>query len=265
MGQGVNPPDQRRNQFVESFAKGLTVIRAFDSDHRMLTLGEVGERTGQSRASARRFLLTLHELGYVRTEGDRFALTPRIVELGHRYLLDRSLGDTAQPIIEPLARQLGETASVGVLADEAVEIVAYARGPRQMSLNLAPGDRLPLFSSAQGRALLMGMSEDAVLALFQKATIEPLSAKTKLTLDDNLEAIAAARSAGHVLMDEELEVGVRSIAVPVRRADGAVIGAMSTCAHANRASSEELIHRFKPLLVDAVQTIERALGAAESG
>ncbi len=248
-----------RNEYAASFARGLSVLRAFGPGHRAMTLAEVAERSRQTRASARRFLLTLRELGYVRQEADRFALTPQVLELAHRYLEPASIGEVSQPLIEPVAMRLGETASVGVLDGDGVEIVAYGRAPRQMSLNLRPGDQLPLFTSAQGRALLSGLTDAEVERRFAGASIHATTARTRTTLAENLAAVREAREAGHVILDEELEEGVRSIAMPIRDGAGRVVAAMSTCAHANRASLAELMATFRPVLSATVEAIEAAL------
>lgn len=252
-------PQAGRNEFVASFARGLSVLRAFGPDHRAMTLSEVAERARQTRASARRFLLTLVELGYMNQSHERYSLTTRALMLAPSYLKPRALPEVSQPLIEPVARELGETASVGILAEEAVEIVAYGRAPRQMSLNLRAGDRLPLFSSAQGRALLTGLPDAEIEALFARQSIEPLTANTRVTLAQNLDAVRRARRDGCVILDEELEEGVRSIAMPIRDADGAVIAAMSTCAHANRATVQELVTRFRPVLARTIARIEAAM------
>lgn len=260
MDQDSADGSSRRNEFVASFARGLMVLRAFGPRHQAMTLAEVAARSGQSRASARRFLLTLRELGYVCLDGDRFRLTPRVAELSPAHVGTMRLGDLCQPVIQPVAMRLGESASVGVLLGTGVEILAYARAPRQMSLHLAPGDRLPLFTSAQGRALLTGLAEAEVARLFRAAGgVAPSSPRTLTRLEDILAAVRRARTTGHVIVDEELEVGVRSIAMPIRDRDGRVVAAMSTCAHANRASADELAETFRPVLSRAIADIEGML------
>lgn len=251
--------ERGRNEFVGSFAKGLELLKAFGPQRRTMTLSEAALATGQSRASARRFLLTLVALGYARQNADAFSLTQRVLELGHHYLAPHTVGEVAQPLLFDVATKLGETASVAILAGNTAEIVAYARANRQMSLNLMPGDCLPLFSSAQGRALLTGLPDGEIETLFSAARIGQSNAKARTTFEENLDAIHKARRLGYVVIDEELEAGVRSIAMPIRDTQGKVIAAMSTCAHSNRASVEELVEVFKPVLSKTVNEIERTL------
>lgn len=248
-----------RNEFVASFARGLSVLRAFGPDHRVMTLSEVAERSDQTRSSARRFLLTLVSLGYVRQERDRYSITAQALAMIPSYLHPRSLAHVAAPLVEAVARELGETASVGILSGEVVEIIAYGRAPRQMSLNLTPGDRLPLFCSAQGRVLLAGLPDAQVKELFARQHVDRLTPQTKVTLGENVDAVQRARRDGYVILDEELEEGVRSVAMPIRDRSGAVLAAMSTCAHANRASVADLTVRFKPVLERTIVRIEQSM------
>lgn len=260
------PNRKNRNEFVESFAKGLTVLRVFTPTERAMNLSEVASRTGQSRASARRFLLTLVALGYVRQDGDAFSLTRRIVELGHFYLVPHTLGKIAEPLLAGVVEALEETASVAVLSGNHAEIIAYARANRQMSLNLSPGDRLPLFSSAQGRALLAGLSDEALERLLDAMDEGDAAAKPGRVLLSRAalrEKINDARRQGYVVIDEELEIGVRSIAMPIRNGNGDVVAAMSTCAHSNRASVAALIEKFRPVLAKTVGEIEQTLAMVD--
>jgi IclR family pca regulon transcriptional regulator len=233
-------------EYVQSLARGLAVIRAFDADAPALTLSDVARRTDLARAVARRFLLTLVELGYVRTDGKRFALTPRVLELGFAYLSSLSLPEIAAPHLEALVQRLHESASVSVLDGADVVYVARVPTSRIMTLAVTIGTRLPAHATSMGRVLLAAQEPRPPIAL--RALTDPA------LLDRELDAVAAA---GYCLVEEELELGVRSVAVPLRDASGTVVAAVDV---ATRGGSADLVRGVLPELRACAAAIEADLG-----
>ena len=209
---------------MQSLARGLSVVRAFDAEHPELSLSDVARRTGLTRAAARRFLLTLETLGYVRSDGRAFALTPRVLELGFSYLSALSLPEIVQPHLEALSREVDESGSAAVR--DGPDIVYVARVPtrRIMSVRITIGTRFPAYATSMGRVLLAGSPQSAV-----DAAASTLPALTERTLTDPaaLRAeLARVEEQGWSLVDGELEPGLRSIAAPLHARDGSVVAAI---------------------------------------
>ena len=250
--------------FVQSLARGLAVIRAFDAEHAQLTLTEVADRSGIPRAAARRFLFTLEQLGYVRSRGRSFALTPRVLELGFGYLSALTLPEVAQPHLERLAHELGESTSASVL--DGSDIVYVARVPvrRIMAVAITVGTRFPAYATSMGRVLLAGLPEPELDRLLDAVDPVGLTPRT-LTDREVLRAeIAAARERGWVAVDQELEVGLRSIAAPVRR-HGRVVAAINVSTTVGAASIERIQADFAPALVAAAEAIGADLDLTRPG
>lgn len=248
--------DADGREFVQSFARGLGVIRAFDAEHPELTLTEVAARAGLTRAAARRFLHTLETLGYVRSGGRAFSLTPRVLELGFSYLAALSLPELAQPHLERLSREVDESVSAAVL--DGSDIVYIARVPtrRIMSVGITIGTRFPAHATSMGRVLLAALPEaERELAdpLVSPATGEPLD---RAALD---EAIAQTAADGFAIVDGELESGVRSVAAPLHGHGGRVIAAVNVSTAPARVSLEELRERILPALLDTTRAIDAEL------
>lgn len=249
-----------RRDFVQSLERGLAVIQAFSEHTPSLTLGEVTEATGLSRPTARRILLTLQGLGYVRCEGRRFFLTPKVLSLGYAYLSSLSLTDVAHPHMEHLVEQTRESSSMATLDD--TEIVYIARVPtrRIMSIMLAVGSRLPAYATSMGRVLLAGLSPPELDQYFARADLRPLTPQTVTSEHALGRILDDVRDHGWALVDQELEEGVRSIAAPVRDASGRVVAGLNSSSHAGRVSIETLRDRFTPLLLEAAKRISQDLG-----
>ena len=205
---------RRRTDFVQSLDRGLAVIRCFSSEHPSLTLSEVAERTGLTRAAARRFLLTLQELGYVGSSGRQFSLRPRVLALGYAYLSSFSVSQIAQPHLEDLAEQLHESCSVSVLDGDDLVYVARASANRIMTIALTVGTRLPAYPTSMGRILLAHLPERELDAYLRRTTMRKLTEHTITDPGELRKVLAEARSKGWAAVDQELEAGVRSIAVP---------------------------------------------------
>ena len=241
--------------FMTSLARGLHVIRAFAGVDRRLTIADVSRATGLTRAVVRRCLYTLRELGYAATDGRTYSLQPRILNLGYAYLSTAPIPIAAQPVLEELSGQLGEATSVAVLDDGAVVYVARAATRRIMAVTLGVGSRLPAYCTALGRVLLAGMPQEQTaqeLAKFE------LVAHTRFTVTSRRrieEILAEVRAEGFAVNDQELEVGLRSIAVPVRNVVGVTVAAMNVSAQASRVTRRELLDRDLPLLKAAAERL----------
>lgn len=219
--------------------RGLSVITAFSKEAPRLTLSEVARRCGITRAAARRYLITLESLGYVGSDGREFFLRPRILELGQAYLAASSVADIAQTHLAPLARELSESCSASVLDGGDIVYISRTSTNRIMSIGLAVGARLPAYCTAMGRVLLAALPEDELEAYLDDLEPRRLTPHT-LTATAALRAeIALAGERGWYCIDQELEIGVRALALPLQDATG-VVAAMNVSAHAARMSVEEL-------------------------
>jgi IclR family pca regulon transcriptional regulator len=246
----------RSSDYVQSLERGLAVIRAFDAEHRELTLSDVARATGLTRATARRFLLTLVELGYVTASDGRFSLRPRVLELGYPYLSSLSLPELAPPHMERLVARVNESSSISVLDETDIVYVIRVPTRRIMSITLSVGTRLPAYATSMGRVLLAGLPDDQLARLLARIELRPLTART-ITDRDVLEALLArVRKQGYALTDQELEQGLRSIAVPIRDGSGAVAAALNVSVHASRATATALKRDVLPLLLETAAAIE---------
>jgi IclR family pca regulon transcriptional regulator len=255
----------RSSDFVQSLERGLAVIRAFDAEHRELALSDVARATGLTRAAARRFLLTLVKLGYVHFSDGRFSLRPRVLDLGYAYLSSLTLPEVAQPHMEALVAKVNESSSVSVLDDTEVVYVVRVPTRRIMSITLAVGTRLPAYATSMGRVLLAGLDDDELDERIARMEIRPLTSRTVKDEAGLREAIANVRSQGFAMVDQELEEGLRSAAVPIRGADGAVSASLNVSVHASRASMAALRRDFLPHALQAAAAIEDDLRGASRG
>jgi IclR family pca regulon transcriptional regulator len=247
------------SDFVQSLERGLAVIRAFDAEHRELALSDVARSTGLTRAAARRFLLTLVKLGYVNFSQGRFSLRPRVLELGYAYLSSLSLPEVAMPHMESLVAQVNESCSISVLDDTDVVYVARVPTRRIMSITLAVGTRLPAFVTSMGRVLLAGLSDDDLEERLARIELTALTSRTVTDKDALREILANVRRQGYAATDQELEEGLRSLAVPLRGASGAVTAALNLSVHASRASMAAMRRDFLPLALQTAAAIEEDL------
>jgi IclR family transcriptional regulator, pca regulon regulatory protein len=255
----VSGSTARDGDFVQSLERGLLVIRALAAREPQV-LSEVARATGLSRAAARRFLLTLERLGYVRQAGGRFALTPRVLDLGYAYLSSLTLPEVAQPHLERLVEQVHESSSVSVLDGDDVIYVARVPTRRIMSVTISVGTRFPAYATSMGRVLLSGVADEEVDATLSRADLRELTARTTTSIDALQEAIRQVRRQGYAIVDQELEIGLRSIAVPIHDAAGAVAAAVNLSAQASRTSVTDMKRRLLPPLRETAAAIERDLG-----
>jgi len=251
------------NTSVQSLARGLQVIRSFDAEHASMTLSEVAARTGLSRATARRFLHTLVELGYMRSDGRLFELTSQVLQLGYAYLSSATLPQLIEPVLEELSARVGESASASVLEGSEIMYIARVHTRSIMQVGISVGTRFPALSTSMGRVLLAHQDPktiDAVLAAGSDA-LTPRTLTDEQVLREELRKV---REQGYALVDQELSVGLRSVAVPVLGASGQVIAAMNVSMSVGPGSSidaNEDAQQVLPQLRAAASKVEQALGA----
>ena len=252
----------RGEHFVQSLERGLAVIKAFGTEDPELTLSDVARRTGLTRAAARRFLLTLVDLGYVRTDGKHFALTPRVLELGYAYLSSLSLPEIAEPHLERLAAEVRESSSVSVLDGDEIVYVGRVPTSRIMRVSINVGTRFPAYATSMGRVLLAALSDRGARRLPRPRRDPPAHAAGDLATPRRSRAeLDRIRAQGWALVDQELEEGLRSVAAPVRGRDGRVVAAVNVSAHASRASRETVRRDLLPPLLATAARIEADLRA----
>lgn len=241
--------------FMTSLARGLAVIQAFSEQRRSLTIAQISHRTGIPRAAVRRCLYTLRQLGYVDAEANNFSLKPKILTLGYSYLSSTPLTLSAQPCLNSISRQLNESCSLAVLDDNEVLYIARSATSRVMSVALNTGSRLPAYCTSLGRVLLAHLSEDDLQTYFGRVELQAHTDRTVVSPKRLLEILRGVRESGYALVKEELEIGLCSIAVPVRGASGSVIAALNVGAQATRVSPSKMKQEFLPVLLRAAQEL----------
>lgn len=249
----------RETDFISGFAKGLSVIEAFDATNARLSITDISRITGLERATARRCLLTLAGLGYANYDGKFFTLSPRILRLGHSYLSSTPLPRLMQPFLDQLSEKTGESASASVLDGNEIVYIARASHKRVMSINLNPGSRLPAYCSSMGRVLLASMAEDEARRILEESNRKANTPRTKTTLADLMDELRRVREQGYAVIDQELEIGLCSIAIPVRNVRGVTIAAINVGAQAARVSIDEMIDRYLPVMQSTRDTITSLL------
>ncbi len=251
--------DIKKADYVQSLEKGLNVIRAFDTEDTEMTLTEVAKKVDLTRANARRILLTLQSLGYVNSlNGKQFFLTPKVLSLGYAYLSSLTLRELALPYMQELTNKVKESCSMSVLDGVDIVYIARVQTKRMMTISLAVGTRLPATAASMGKVLLAGLDTDEAKKRLEKACFESYTHKT-LSKEQFIEQLESVRKCGSAISDEELEVGVRSIAAPIYDKNGQVVAALNISGHASRVSVADLIKTFLPALKHAVCQIEKAL------
>jgi IclR family transcriptional regulator, pca regulon regulatory protein len=252
---------QPGDSYVQSFARGLEVIRSFSAAAPQQTLTQVSTQTGLTRAGARRILLTLQTLGYVDSDGKLFRLTPRILDLGFAYLSSMPIWNLAEPVMEALVEQVKESSSAAVLDGNDIVYVLRVPTHKIMSISLGVGSRLPAYCTSMGRVLLAGLDDTAVQARLGTSDVKPLTRHTVTDPAALLAAVRAARAQGWCLVNQELEEGLISMAAPVNDRTGRTVAALNISGQANRTSARVMQDTMLPALLDAAATISRLLGA----
>lgn len=251
--------DEPHGDFVQSLARGLAVIRAFDVEHPELSLSEVARRAEISPAAARRFLRTLETLGYVCANGRTFALTPRVLELGFSYLSALSLPEVMQPHMERLSRQVGESVSAAVLAGTDIVYVARVPTRRIMMVGITIGTHFPAYATSMGRVLIASLSDAQRASVLANSELTELTPRTLSDEQALVAEIARVHDQGWAIVDGELESGLRSAAAPVRGRDGSVVAAINVSTSATRDSLEHLREEYLPHLLATAAAIESEL------
>ncbi|WP_433755255.1 IclR family transcriptional regulator [Nocardia sp. CA-135398] len=247
---------------VQSLERGLAVIKAFDAQHPQLTLSDVARSTGLTRAAARRFLLTLADLGYVRTDGKHFSLTARVLELGYSYLSSMTLPEVAQPHLERLSADVHESSSVSVLDGSDVVYIARVAASRIMTVSINIGTRFPAYATSMGHVLLAGLPTNQLDDYLSATTLTRHTSHTITDADTLRAELSTVRTQGYSIVDQELEEGLRSVAAPVRDQSGAVVAAVNISSHATRRSMDSVRTELLPHLLATADRIERDLALA---
>ncbi|MGZ4549704.1 MAG: IclR family transcriptional regulator domain-containing protein [Blastococcus sp.] len=252
-----------RPDVLQSLERGLAVLEVFSKDSARLTLSDVARLADITRATARRILLTLQSLGYVRVDGRQFMLTPRVLSLGYGYLSSLNIWEIAQPFMEELVAQTHESCSAATL--DLPDIVYVARVPtrRIMTIGLGIGSRLPAHATSMGLVLLAELPDDELEAFLAGGPFESFTERTIVDPDVLRTTLRRVHEQGWSMVDQELEVGLRSIAAPIRGADGRVVAALNVAAAAPRVGLDELRGHMLPLLLRATDGISTAF--ARSG
>ncbi|MGH9106052.1 MAG: IclR family transcriptional regulator domain-containing protein [Acidimicrobiales bacterium] len=262
---GAGPPAREAGkEFVRSVDRAFAIVRAFGRERPSLTLSQVAERTGLTRASARRFLLTLQSLGYVGVEERQFFLRPRILDLGFAYLSSVPVFDVVEAHMEAMVQQVQESSSASVL--DGTDIIYTLRVPtkRIMSVQIEVGTRLPAYATSMGRVLLAALPPAQLDDYFSQAELEQLTPTTLTDKKRLRSALDHVRQRGWCLLDQELEVGVRSVAVPLHDHAGRVFAAMNISTNATRVPAERLLEDHLPLLRKTAAAIDEEIRARRS-
>ena len=243
--------------FMTSLARGLAVIRGFSQQRRKMSIAQLSLRTGIPRAAVRRCLYTLAKLGYVGAEdGGTFALRPQILSLGHAYLSSVPLVMAAQPILDQVSATTHESCSLAIMdGDEILYVARSSSSKRIMSIDLGVGSRLPTHCTSMGRVLLAHLTDDELATYLRRVKLAPYTNRTIVAKEQLMRAIVGVREAGFAIVDQELEIGLRSIAVPVKDYRGRVAAAINISVQAARVSSAEMEKAFLPPLRSAADEL----------
>jgi IclR family pca regulon transcriptional regulator len=236
--------------FMTSLARGLVVIQAFSQQKRNLTIAQISHKTGIPRAAVRRCLYTLAQLGYVSADdGRNFALRPKILALGHAYLSSGRLATSAQPLLEHVSRTVHESCSMAILeGDDILYVARSSTTTRIVSIDLGVGSRLPAFCTSMGRVLLADLSPNELEGYLARVRLTPFTNRTLSSPDKLKKMLNTVRTSGYALIDQELEIGLRSIAVPVKDLAGKVVAALNVGTQASRIPLAEMQTKFLPPL-----------------
>lgn len=241
--------------FIEALARGLDVLTSFDTPGVSLSLSEISQRTGLARPTVRRILLTLEELGYVRTRAGTSSLTVRVLDLGMSYVSSTNIWEIAKPYLEQLSTEVHQSCSIGQLDGSDVVYVARVAAPKLVTLSVTVGTRFPAVATSLGKVLLAALSPDeldAALASPPRSAVTSAWTPARAEID---EALAEVRAAGWAITDQQLAPAIRSVAAPIRDSSGTVVAAVNVNAHAMETSIETLKEDYLPRLLTAASGI----------
>jgi IclR family pca regulon transcriptional regulator len=251
---------ERDPNFVLSLARGLKVIETFEGHRQGQSVADVARETGLSRAAVRRLLMTLQALGYAESDGRVYSLKTRVLKLGFSYLSSASLPTLAQPILERITEQVHESSSLTVMDGDQIVYVAHSTAKRVMSVGLSVGSRLPAYCTSMGRILLASRPYSQLTSYLERAELKSMTAKTVVDKSKLADIIRKVQTDGFALVDEELELGLRSIAVAVKNRQNETVAAMNIGVHAVRITAKEMIERFLPILLENARLLGQCLG-----
>jgi IclR family pca regulon transcriptional regulator len=257
-------PRRGHSDFIQSLERGLAVLRAFGPERSALTLSDVARITGLTRAAARRFLLTLVELGYVTTDNRLFSLSPKVLELGYSYLSGLGLTEIAVPHMEELVAVVQESSSIAVLDGDDIVYVVRVPTKRIMTVSITVGTRFPAYGTSMGRVLLAALCDEDLDAYLRRVALVALTPKTVTDPERLRSVVLETRARGYGLVDQELEDGLRSVAVPIIDASGATFAAVNVSAHSTRVSIEELRTKHLGHLMETAGRINADLRAVST-
>ena len=255
-GQGARMPE-RSPEFIEAISRGLTVLRSFSPEYPSLTLSQIAQATELARPTARRILMTLQELGYVRSDEGRFELAPKVLELGMAYVSSLGLWDVAKPHLKSLVSATGESSSMSQLDGADIVYVARVAVPKLIALRVDIGTRFPAPPTSQGKVLLADLERDEILRRLEEPSGSSVIPVVRWDRKSFFEELDAVRTQGYALADEELARGIRSIAVPVRDSSGRVRASMNTTVHAADTSVDTLVGEHLPKLRAAAEEVRQ--------
>jgi IclR family pca regulon transcriptional regulator len=245
--------------FMLSLARGLRVIESFEGHPEGRTIAEIGHGTGLSRAAIRRILLTLELLGYVERSRQVYRLRTQVLRLGFSFLSSSSAVEAARPILEHITEQLHESSSMSMLEGDEIVYVARSAASRILAAGLSVGSRLPAYCTSMGRVLLAALSDDRLDAYLGRLNPRAYTPKTITRVPKIRKAILQVRKDGYAVVDEELEAGLRSIAVPVATRNNQVVAAINVGTHISRVDSTALIRRCLPALEEGARALRNVL------
>jgi IclR family transcriptional regulator, pca regulon regulatory protein len=242
--------------FMISLARGLSVIQAFSQSQSLLTISQISVKIGLSRAAVRRCLYTLAKLGLAGTDDSRrFYLRPRVMALGHSYISSMPLAASAQPVLEHVSDLLRESCSIATLDGPDIVYIARANVTRIMTIDLRVGSRLPAFCTSMGRILLAARSAEKLEEFLARVELKRFTNRTVVSVEKLRQILRLVQRNGYCIVDQELELGLRSLAVPIQNPAGQVVAALNVGAHAHRVSMQDLQDRFLPHLKAAAQEL----------
>jgi IclR family transcriptional regulator, pca regulon regulatory protein len=251
--------ERDEGEFVRALARGLQVIECFEGERWPISLSEVARRTNLARGSARRLLLTLQQLGYVDSVDGRFFLRARTLRLGHAYLTSSPLGGSAEDVLRALADQVDESCSLSELDGDEIVYLARVTSRRLIRDYIEIGRRMPAYPTSMGRVLLSGLPDEAFERYLARVEMRPLTARTTTDRDALRRIVQDARVRGWSVSDEEIEMGRRAIAVPVRSRGGRIIAALNVSAASARYSCDEMAAKFLSLMREAADELARTM------
>lgn len=253
------------SEYVRSLERGLAVIRSFGSSTRGQRIADVAKSTGLNPATARRLIMTLEKLDYVRHDDGRFMLAPRILELGYAYLASSTIPDLAVPYLERLSSQVNESCSVAVLDGADITYIARVPGKRIMTVSIGLGSRFPAYKTSLGRVLLAGLPNSEIAQVWDASDRSQPTQFTVAQFSDLMARIEEVRENGWAMVNQELELGVRSLAAPVTNSTGQWVAAVNLSTHVSRTDEAELLESFLPQLLSTAADLSRALASHPAG